>query len=52
VLVLGPVNSLFDFLTFYALINMFGASERLFQTSWMVGSLNAQALVELVIRTR
>ena len=38
-LVLGPVSSLFDFLTFFALLSLFGASEPLFQTGWFVESL-------------
>jgi Mg2+-importing ATPase len=51
-LVLGPVSSLFDFLTFYALIHVFGAGEALFQTGWFVESLATQVLVIFVIRTR
>ena len=51
-LVLGPVSSLFDFLTFYALIHLFGAGERLFQTGWFIESLATQSLVIFVIRTR
>ncbi|MEK0084763.1 magnesium-translocating P-type ATPase [Benzoatithermus flavus] len=51
-LVLGPVSSLFDFLTFAALWWLFGAGETLFQTGWFVESLATQVLVILVIRTR
>ena len=51
-LVLGPVSSLFDFLTFYALIMLFGASEAIFQTGWFIESLATQSLVIFVIRTR
>ena len=51
-LVLGPVSSLFDFLTFYALLHVFGAGEALFQTGWFVESLATQVLVIFVIRTR
>lgn len=51
-LVLGPVSSLFDFLTFAALLTLFGAGERLFQTGWFIESLATQALVIFVIRTR
>lgn len=51
-LVLGPVSSLFDFLTFYALIKLFGASESMFQTGWFIESLATQSLVIFVIRTR
>jgi Mg2+-importing ATPase len=51
-MVLGPVSSLFDFLTFAALLQLFGASEAMFQTGWFIESLATQALVVLVIRTR
>jgi Mg2+-importing ATPase len=51
-LVLGPVSSLFDFLTFFALIRLFGASEPVFQTGWFIESLATQSLVIFVIRTR
>jgi Mg2+-importing ATPase len=51
-LVLGPVSSLFDFLTFALLIYVFRADEALFQTGWFVESLATQVLVILVIRTR
>lgn len=51
-LVIGPVSSLFDFVTFYALISLFGASEPLFQTGWFIESLATQSLVIFVIRTR
>jgi Mg2+-importing ATPase len=51
-LVLGPVSSLLDFLTFYALLHLFDASETLFQTGWFVESLATQVLVIFVIRTR
>lgn len=51
-LVLGPISSLFDFLTFYALIALFGAGESMFQTGWFIESLATQSLVIFVIRTR
>jgi P-type Mg2+ transporter len=51
-LVLGPVSSFFDFLTFYALIKIIGANEALFQTGWFIESLATQSLVIFVIRTR
>jgi Mg2+-importing ATPase len=51
-LVLGPVSSLFDFLTFALLLWFFHASETLFHTGWFVESLATQCLVILVIRTR
>ena len=49
---LGPVSSLFDFLTFYVLLRLFDADERLFHTGWFVESLATQVLVIFVIRTR
>ena len=51
-LLLGPVSSLFDFLTFFVLLKLFGASEPMFQTGWFVESLATQSLVIFVIRTR
>jgi Mg2+-importing ATPase len=49
---LGPVSSLFDFLTFYVLLALFQAHEALFRTGWFVESLATQVLVIFVIRTR
>jgi Mg2+-importing ATPase len=51
-LVLGPVSSLFDFLTFYALLALFGAGQAMFQTGWFIESLATQCLVIFIIRTR
>ncbi len=51
-LVFGPASSLFDFLTFYALIRLFGAGETLFHTGWFIESLATQVLVVFAIRTR
>jgi Mg2+-importing ATPase len=51
-LVIGPVSSLFDFLTFYVLLAVLQADEKLFQTGWFVESLCTQVLVIFVIRTR
>ena len=50
-LFIGPISSIFDFLTFYALLRYFHASERLFHTGWFVESLATQTLVLFVIRT-
>jgi Mg2+-importing ATPase len=50
--VVGPVSSVFDFLTFYVMLVIFQAGERLFQTGWFVESLCTQVLVIFVIRTR
>src|SRR3954470_7592828 len=51
-LVVGPVSSLFDFLTFYVMLHVFRAREALFQTGWFIESLATQVLVIFVIRTR
>jgi Mg2+-importing ATPase len=51
-IVLGPVSSAFDFLTFYFLARVFGATETAFQSGWFVESLATQVLVIFVIRTR
>ena len=50
--VVGPVSSVFDFLTFGLLLHWLHADERLFQTGWFVESLATQVLVIFVIRTR
>jgi Mg2+-importing ATPase len=51
-LVFGPISSVFDFLTFYALLRLFGAGETLFQTGWFIESIATQVLVVFAIRTR
>ena len=50
-LYVGPVSSVFDFLTFYVLLRVFQAGEALFHTGWFVESLATQTLVLFVIRT-
>lgn len=50
-LVIGPISSLYDFLTFFLLLAVFHASEPLFHTGWFVESLATQTLVLFVIRT-
>jgi Mg2+-importing ATPase len=51
-LIIGPVSSLFDFLTFSLLLGVLGAGEALFHTGWFIESLATQVLVIFVIRTR
>ena len=51
-LLMGPVSSVFDFLTFGLLLLVFHANEALFQTGWFVESLATQVLVIFVLRTR
>jgi Mg2+-importing ATPase len=50
-LVIGPVSSLFDFLTFAVLLHLFRAGPDQFHTGWFVESLATQTLVLFVIRT-
>ncbi len=51
--IIGPISSLYDFLTFAVLLWVFHAStnQRLFHTGWFVESLATQTLVVFVIRT-
>ena len=48
---IGPISSIYDFLTFFALLKVFRASEQLFHTGWFVESLATQTLVIFIIRT-
>jgi Mg2+-importing ATPase len=48
---IGPISSIYDFLTFYVLLRFFRADEALFHTGWFVESLATQTLVLFIIRT-
>lgn len=50
-LYIGPISSIYDFLTFFIMLRVFQASEQLFHTGWFVESLATQTLVLFVIRT-
>ena len=50
-LAIGPLSSIYDFVTFYALLAVFHFGAAQFQTGWFVESLATQALVLFVIRT-
>jgi P-type Mg2+ transporter len=50
-LCIGPISSIYDFLTFGVLLRFFHADESLFHTGWFVESLATQVLVIYVIRT-
>jgi Mg2+-importing ATPase len=52
-LIMGPISSVYDFLTFGILLWAFHASTNapLFHTGWFVESLSTQTLVVFVIRT-
>jgi len=49
---LGPISSIFDFLTFFVMLSIFNATGSLFQTAWFLESISTQTLVIFVIRTR
>ncbi len=51
-LFIGPLSSIFDFLTFYVLLYVMRAAPTLFHTGWFVESLATQTLVLFVIRTQ
>jgi Mg2+-importing ATPase len=53
VLFIGPISSIFDYLTFATMIYVFGAwnNPALFQTGWFVESLLTQTLIIHIIRT-
>ena len=48
----GALSSVFDFLTFGALLGVFLAAPQTFRTGWFVESLLTELVVALVIRTR
>jgi Mg2+-importing ATPase len=51
-ILMGPISSIFDFLTFFIMLLVFNATEPLFQTAWFLESLCTQTLVIFIIRTR
>jgi Mg2+-importing ATPase len=51
-IILGPVSSIFDFLTFFIMMFIFRASVPQFQAAWFMESLSTQTLVVFLIRTR
>jgi len=50
-LYVGPISSLFDFLTFYVLLQFFHANQAFFQSGWFLESLVTQTLVIYVVRS-
>ena len=50
-ILIGPISSIYDFLTFYVLLHFFQASQPEFHTGWFVESLATQTLVLFIIRT-
>ena len=49
--VVGPVSSLFDFITFAVLLFVFQANQTLFHTGWFIESIATQVFAIFVIRT-
>lgn len=50
-LFIGPISSVYDFITFYVLLVLLHAGQQEFHTGWFVESLATQTLVLFVIRT-
>jgi Mg2+-importing ATPase len=48
----GALSSVFDFLTFGALLRLFAATPDVFRTGWFVESLLTELVIALVVRTR
>ncbi len=48
---IGPLSSIYDFLTFFVLLKFFQAGEKEFHTGWFVESLATQTAVVFIIRT-
>jgi P-type Mg2+ transporter len=53
IVVLGPISSIFDYLTFYMMMHLFHCAHNpvLFHTGWFMESLFTQTLIIHVIRT-
>jgi len=53
VLFIGPISSIFDYVTYFAMLYVFNAwnNAALFQTGWFVESLLTQTLIIHIIRT-
>ncbi|MFA4908486.1 MAG: magnesium-translocating P-type ATPase [Candidatus Omnitrophota bacterium] len=50
-LIIGPISSIYDFLTYGVMLFIFHANASLFHTGWFIESLCTQTLVIYVIRT-
>jgi Mg2+-importing ATPase len=51
-IVMGPISTLFDVITFAVLLLLFHADEAFFRTGWFVESLVTQILMIFAVRTR
>lgn len=50
-IIIGPISSIFDFITYGVMLFVFHSSAALFHTGWFIESLCTQTLVIYVIRT-
>ena len=50
-IIIGPISSIFDFITYGVMLFIFHAPAQLFHTGWFIESLCTQTLVIHVIRT-
>jgi Mg2+-importing ATPase len=48
----GMLSSVFDFMTFLVLLQLFSATPDMFRTGWFVESLLTELVIALVVRTR
>ncbi|MGV8141892.1 MAG: magnesium-translocating P-type ATPase [Candidatus Woesearchaeota archaeon] len=51
VIFIGPLSSIFDFMTFIVFFMIFNAIPAQFQTAWFIESLTTQVLIVYIIRT-
>lgn len=51
-IIFGLLSSVFDYLTFYVLLYILHANEKVFQTGWFTESVISATLIVLVVRTR
>lgn len=51
-LTMGPVSSVYDFLTYFVMLVIFSANAALFQTGWFIESMMTEIFVIFSIRTR
>ena len=50
--IFGPISSLFDFVTFWVMLQVLHANHVEFRTGWFVESIATQTLIVFIIRTR
>jgi Mg2+-importing ATPase len=50
--VMGPISTAFDLMTFFVLLRLFHADEAFFRTGWFLESLVTQILMIFAVRTR